>query len=67
MQNLIFLGQIPFTDIYINFWEWLGFVIIMAPLAVWLYHQRRRVIASLLAAYAAWLIRRHKQSLVKTN
>lgn len=59
MQNLLVLGQVPFTNIYINFWGWLMIVIIGAPLIV-LYHRRDGIPAWLLSIYVAWLIRHHK-------
>lgn len=58
MQDLLFLGQIPFTNLYISFWAWLGFVVVATPLT-WAYHNRRSLESWLLAAYVAWLIRRH--------
>lgn len=60
MQDLLFLGQVPFTNFYINFWAWLAMVITGAPLAVYAYRRRRGLRAWLLAAYVAWLIRRHQ-------
>lgn len=61
MQDLLFLGQIPFTNYYINFWGWLAFMVITAPLVIFIFRNRRKFSAWLLAVYVAWLIRRYKQ------
>lgn len=29
MQDLIFLGQVPLTNFYINFWQWLTFALFL--------------------------------------
>jgi hypothetical protein len=29
MQDLIFLGQVPLTNFYINFWQWLVFALLL--------------------------------------
>lgn len=60
MQDLLILGQIPFTNIYLNFWAWLALVATLAPLCTWLYLNRRKMPAWALAVYVAWLIRHYK-------
>ncbi len=60
MQNLLVLGQVPFTNLYISFWVWLGLVFVALPLAVIIYRRRYQLPAWLLAIYVSWLIRRHK-------
>lgn len=65
MTNLLFLGQIPFTNIYIGFWVWLELVI-AAPLAIYLIHRHRwELPAWLLAVYVAWMI--HRSKLTQAN
>lgn len=56
MTGLLFLGQVPFTNIYISFWVWLGLVISGSLLSFYLYIRRQEIKTWLLAAYVAWLI-----------
>lgn len=60
MQNLLFLGQIPFTNLYFGFWDWLGFIAIATLSAAIIYRRRYELPAWLLAIYVAWLIRHYR-------
>lgn len=64
MQDLLILGQVPFTNVYINFWGWLGLVL-LALVIGWLIHSRKRLLAWALAVYVAWLMRRYKLGLIR--
>ncbi|MGH7239991.1 MAG: LPXTG cell wall anchor domain-containing protein [Candidatus Saccharimonadales bacterium] len=60
MTGLLFLGQVPFTNIFISFWVWLGLVIGGSLAGYYLYRRRREVTTWLLAAYVVWLIHHYQ-------